>query len=367
MISRQLLLGALFYLYCCCFLLVMVCGCLAKPVAEREARFASSLADDSSGVFWPESLDWNVNALFTEDDRSTLVKKMRTLSVISLEPGCGRMKNRLATLEDGSRVCCRFRDNGNQLRGDVYAYHFNRLLGMWNIPATIAIKLDLSGKQWESVKTAATEAGWKDRVTVVVSQFIDGLEDEYFPLLLKNVSSFHPLTLQSASNLSTADTKALMEWTDMIVFDYIIGHTDRLFNALLNLKWNSHMMEKPVHNLKKTASSSDLVLLDNESGFDLGYIAAEKREGYFSLQIAFLERICVFRAPTISALAKLGSTDDDSKSHPSPSALVEQYMRQVDPLSFSALWRWKDEAQREFDRRVRTVLERVDNCALLVT
>lgn len=361
--------------YCCCILL-MLSG-LVRPASvaaiDRKTSTANGQKDAGqaradhdgldefpSSLFWQETDECKVKAHFTEEDRRTLAKKMRSLSVVSLKPGCGRMKNRLATLEDGTRVCCRYRDNRNQIRGDVYAYHLSGLLSMWNVPSTAAVKLDLFSPQWCNVRETAIEAGWQNGATIAVSQFVDDLEEEFFPSLLKNASS-PSLTASSAAHASTAEMKRLMEWTDMIVFDFLIGHTDRLFNALLNSQWNSHMMEKPVHNLKRTASSSDLVLLDNESGFDFGYIAAKQKDEYYRLQMTFLERICVFRAPTIRALIKLGSTDGEQSTP--PSANLEKYIRQVDQRSYSALRKWRTQSQTEFDTRVKETLKRVRECS----
>ena len=357
----------------------MVAGSLAKPLPggsdpipenaaeHRDANLRLSSSEFDTGVFWPDSAESSIAPLFSEEDRSTLAKKMRKLKVVSLEPGCGRMKNRLATLEDGTLVCCRYRENGNQLRGDLYAYYFNRLLGIWNVPATVAVKLDLTGKQWHNVSKEAKQAGWKNGVSIIASQVIGDLEDEYFPPELLNTSAAVPLTAQVSLSTSSHGMKRLMEWTDMITFDYIIGHNDRLFNALLNSKWNSHMMEKPVHNLKKMTSSSDLVLLDNESGFDFGYVVAQQKEEYRRLQIVFLERICVFRRPTISALTKLGRDTDSGGGTPSPSAQLEDYIRRIDLQSFTAVRKWRTQSQTEFDARVRRTLERVHDCGLLVT
>ena len=348
-------------LHCCCLLLMI--SSLAKSaslaaidlVTLEHTSVADLARDNHSRLFWTANAERKVNPLFTEEDRRIIVKKMSTLKVISLEEGCGRMKNRLATLEDGTRVCCRYRDNGHLLRGDVFAYHFSRLLGTWNVPTTAAMKVDLSSQQWSNVREKAIEAGWKNGASIAISQFVDELKEEYFPSVLKNLSS-PPLTESRVANISVSEKKQLVEWTDMIVFDFIIGHTDRLFNALLNSKWNSHMMEKPVHNLKKTASTSDLVLLDNESGFDFGYIAAKQKEEYYGLQIAFLERICVFRAQTIRALIALDSTDT------SPSTALENYIRQVDLPSYSALTKWRTQSQTEFDARVKETLKRVHKC-----
>ena len=368
--------GRIFHLAFCCCLLAMVSGSHAKPLIDDAVKIVpepellhlgDSFSNDDlavSNLFWVESAESNaVQPIFSEKERKTLAKKMRKLKVVSLEPGCGRMKNRLATLEDGTRVCCRYRESGNQLRGDLYAYHFNRVLGMWNIPPTVAVKLDLKGKQWRNVSQAAEEAGWKNGVSIIASQVVDDLQDEYFPTELLNTSAALPLTLTLHS---VGSTRRLMQWTDMILFDYIIGHNDRLFNALLNSKWNSHMMEKPVHNLKKTAGTSDLVLLDNESGFEFGYVAAEQKEEYHRLQITFLDRICVFRRPTISSLMRLGSSSQGDRGSLSPSTHLENYIREFDLQSFTGVRKWKTQFQAEFDARVRRTLDRVHECALLV-
>ena len=368
--SKGLSLSLFHTAFCCCLLALVSCTSFAKPLdgvfgavgSPAEPSAVGSVTDQH--IYWPDSAEDGMEPLFSEEDRRILAEKMRTLRVVSLGDGCGRMKNRLVTLEDGTRVCVRYRESGNQLRGDLYAYHFNRLLGMWNVPPTVAVKLDLTGKQWKNVSKAAMKAGWKSGVSIIASQVVDGLEDEYFPQELLDTSSALPLTEESSA--ASSSVRRLMEWTDMILFDYIIGHNDRLFNALLNSKWNSRMMEKPVHNLKKMESSSDLVLLDNESGFDFGYIAAEQKEEYRLIQIAFLERICVFRRPTISSLRKLGSVSDADRDTPSPSALLENYIRQVDLPSFTAVRKWRAQSQTEFDARVERTLERVHECALLV-
>ena len=356
--------------HCCLLLLALAAHCSAAAVdgthphailtAGNEAPRPATPDDFPDSMFWPDALDWTVKAPFNAEDGKAFADKARSLRVTSLEEGCGRMKNRLATLEDGTRVCCRYRDNVNELRGDLYSYHLNGLLGLWNAPPTAAVKVDLSGKQWSGVREAAKEAGWKDRAVVLLSLYIDGLHEEHIPLLFR--SGKYTLTTEIFSNMSltTEETKQLVQWTDMVVFDFVIGHTDRLFNILLNLKWNSHMMEKPVHNLKKTRSS-DLVLLDNESGFWIGYTAGKQTQENYNLQAHFLKRLCVFRRQTIQALLKLGSVSGQP-----PSAVLESYIQQVDPYSFSALRRLKDHLQAELNSRVKEVEKRLNQCASIV-
>lgn len=332
----------------------------ASHTASNEATQAATPDDFPESLFWPDTLDQTVKAPFSEEDGKAFAEKARSLRVTRLEEGCGRMKNRLATLEDGTRVCCRYRDNVNELRGDLYSYHLNGLLGLWNAPPTAAVKVDLSGKQWSGVREAAREAGWKERAVVLLSLYIDGLHEEHIPLLFK--SGKYTLTSELFSNVSLTaeETKHLVQWTDMIVFDFVIGHTDRLFNILLNLKWNSHMMEKPVHNLKKTRSS-DLVLLDNESGFWIGYTSGKQAQENYDLQAHFLKRLCVFRRQTIQALLKLSSVNGQP-----PSAVLEGYIQQVDPTSFSLLRRLKDHLQTEFNTRVKEIEKRLSQCASMV-
>ena len=94
------------------------------------------------------------------------------------------------------------------------------------------------------------------------------------------------------------------------------------------------------------------------SGFYFGYMAAKQKEEYYRLQISFLESICVFRAPTIRALGSINGTVDTP-----PSVLLEKYIRQVDPLSYSALRIWRESSQIEFSKRVAETLKRVHECA----
>ena len=352
--------------YCWTLLLALAAygsaAAIGRPPTSQTAEKAG-IDSYPSELFWPETPEWMPTPLLgSENAGRAFVEKVHSLRVASLEKGCGRMKNMLAMLEDGTRVCCRYRDNGSELRGEIFSYYLNGLLGLWNaVPAT-AVSVNMSSEQWVGVQEAATEAGWKDGAVIVMSFFVENTEEEYMLSPFKNDRS-PTLTASHFTDVSLTgvEKRRLVQWSDMILFDFLIGHTDRLFNTLLNLQWNRRMMEYPVHNLKKTKSSSNLVLFDNESGLGIGFTAAQQNQEYYRLQSFFLKRLCAFRRDTIKALLELASV----KGSP-PSAVLTSYIQEVDPNSYAILPKWKTMSQTEFNSRVLTAQMRLDECAALV-
>lgn len=306
-------------------------------------------------VYWSSDVEKKMQRLFSEEEGERFRRKATTLRVVSLQMGCGRMKNRLAVLEDGTKVCCRYRDNKNELRGDLYSYHFNDLLRMWNASPTTIVKVDFSSSQWTNVANTAIEAGWEDGSPVVMVLYIDGLEKVYMPNLLKPEDTV--LDLESMNNISASDQMVLMQWTDMIVFDFIIGHTDRLFSNLLNLQWNPHMMEKCIQNLERS-QSGNLLLIDNESGFWIGYVSANKKPSNYQLQVFFLQRICLFRRSTIEAIEWLHSSGQGD-------IILEEHIHSTDNRSYSSVRKLNSAERKEFLSRLGVVLERIQDCSAM--
>ena len=130
----------------------------------------------SGSLFWPNDQEWNVQPLFRKREATIFMEKIHSLRVVSLERGCSTSKptNRLATLEDGTKVCCRYMRIGN-----VYSYHLNWLLGLRNIPPATAVKFNQSNEKWRSVRDAALNAGWRDGRTVLMELFIENLTEVY--------------------------------------------------------------------------------------------------------------------------------------------------------------------------------------------
>uniref|UniRef100_A0A182F3E1 Four-jointed box protein 1 n=1 Tax=Anopheles albimanus TaxID=7167 RepID=A0A182F3E1_ANOAL len=94
----------------------------------------------------------------------------------------------------------------------------------------------------------------------------------------------------------------LAQWSDLIVFDYLIANLDRVVNNLYNFQWNADIMAAPAHNLARQTDSALLVFLDNESGLLHGYRLLKKYEAYHGL---LLDNLCVYRRSTVEALEQL--------------------------------------------------------------
>lgn len=310
-------------------------------------------------VFWDSQIDQELTkqSVFNSEDWEILMGKVRTQKVVMLEKGCGRPKNMLATLEDGTKVCCRYREHQlKELRGDIYSFYFNTMLNLWKVPPSVFVLVDFSQPQWKQVEKAALQSGWSDHSQVVMSHYIKDLNDVFIPKIFQDRKN--NLTLKGMLQ-TTADRKLqLAQWSDLIVFDYIIGHTDRLFNTLYNLQWNRAMMQMPVHNLKQTGSGQ-LVLLDNESGFWMGYSLNEWDPVKYELQVHFLNQLCVFRKSTIQQIISLTSNNDPEVT---VDMEVEKYVESHDSYSFKYLPKLSAVHRQELILRVKTVIDHIRGC-----
>lgn len=314
-------------------------------------------------------------AIFTDEDRSHFAAKLHSDRVVSLKFGCGRGKNRMGALSDGTKFCCRYRQlQWREIRGDFYAYHLNNLLGMHNAPPATLVKLNYSSPQWRGVADQAREAGWQDHMTVLVTMYVEEeLVGESLPDILADQSSGAVVTREYMRTVSVEKRSRILQWSDLIVFDFLIGHCDRTFNTLFNLQWNSRMMQKPVHNLLKTRAGEKLLLFDNESGFWMGYKVGRRDSSKYEMQERFLKRMCVFTGRTLEQLEYLasgrgrsreeaGSDDDESES---PAQRLERYIKQEDRTSFQMIEALGLEQKQEFESRLRLVLEQVEKCTRL--
>ena len=312
-------------------------------------------------VYWSKELDLEQSrlALFSYKDGQDFSAKVRSSVVVKLESGCGRPKNLLATLADGTRVCCRYREHQiRELRGDLYSYHLNGYLGLWNAPPTAIVSVDFSSKQWKLVAARAREEGWKDGSVVAMSLFVIDLQDTYIPPLLRDIMHRNAtITRDSllAQNLGKSQQHELVQWNDMALFDFIIGHTDRVFNTLYNYQWNKNMMEKKVHNLLKT-SSGQLVLIDNESGFWMGYAMGATDPLRYALQEQLLRKFCIFRKSTVKKIKSL------TREGSNPAAKLEDYIKVADLESFKLMVPLDLMQRTEFSSRVSISLELIEEC-----
>lgn len=291
-----------------------------KRSAPREGPVKLSPLED--GILWNEWLEDTLPAGFTEEYALAWQKKARTYRVVKLEPGCGRISNQLATFADGTKACVRYGINADQVQGETLTYYLARLLGITNLPPLVLSQLDSDSEQWESVRTRIDGLQWNDRAVVSLTQWISNLTGVITPAPLRQESSgLHP-ALKELWNKTAVELLELMQWTDLIVLDYLTANFDRLVSNLFSLQWDSRVMERDTNNLLKTPRG-DLVFIDNEAGLVHGFRVLNMWEKYHN---TVLSSVCVFRKRTTQRVAEL-HTRRDSRQR-----LLELY-RDSEPLS----------------------------------
>jgi hypothetical protein len=351
----------------------------AKPV-KLDREFATPAELDLPGVtgdagdeFWTR---WDseepvtqvpTSSVFTAEDGANFGIKMHKDKIVSLSAGCGRGKNRLGELADGTKFCCRYRElQWREIRGEFYAYHLNNLLGLYNAPPATLLKINYSSPQWSGVADSAREAGWSNHMTIIVTLFVEDLAQETFPPILTGSENGF-VTEKYLDSASPEEKSRILQWSDLLVFDFLVGHSDRVFNSLFNLQWNEHMLQRPVHNLLKTKRGKKLLLFDNESGFWMGYKMGRREASKFEMQERFLKKMCVFRDRTLHHVRHLLYGDktlsqSSSGSVESPSRILERYIKNNDPQSFQMVEPLGNEQKKEFESRLRLLMKQVEKC-----
>ncbi|XP_015231196.1 PREDICTED: four-jointed box protein 1 [Cyprinodon variegatus] len=292
-----------------------------KRSAQREAPVKlGSPVDD--GIFWSDWLEDLLPVRFTEGYAEAWRNKARTSAVIKLEPGCGRVSNQLATFADGTKACVRYGINADQVQGETLTYYLAGLLGITNLPPLILSQLNGDSAQWAAVRTRMSHLQWSDGAVVSLTEWISNLTGVVTPAPLRQQGVGLNPALKRLENQTTAELLELMQWSDLIVFDYLTANFDRLVSNLFSLQWDPHVMERDTNNLLRTPRG-DLVFIDNEAGLVHGFRVLNLWEKYHH---SVLSSVCVFRKRTTQRVAELHRRRD------SRWRLLELY-RDSEPLS----------------------------------
>uniref|UniRef100_A0A1B0CVS9 Extracellular serine/threonine protein kinase four-jointed n=1 Tax=Lutzomyia longipalpis TaxID=7200 RepID=A0A1B0CVS9_LUTLO len=290
------------------------------------------------GIYWGQVIEEHLPKGFDDADTRAWREYISKSFVVSLKPGCGRMQNRLVVFNDGRRACARYRQNTDQIQGELFSFYLGQLLNISNLAPSTASVIDTDSPLWTSASQDILSAQWKVQRPVVLTKWISDLEPAGIPTpfqpLDKHMNKFdvHNITLgieDTRPQMGLMDilgapkntpksppipppnrldaTKLgrlveLAQWSDLIVFDYLIANLDRVVNNLYNYQWNADIMAAPAHNLAKQSDSQLLVFLDNESGLLHGYRLLKKYEAYHGL---LLDNLCIFRRTTIQQLQQL--------------------------------------------------------------
>ncbi len=293
------------------------------------------IVDDD--IYWSEKIENSLPEGFNKQQTDNWNEYVTTAAVTKLEIGCGRMQNRMVVFEDGKKACARYRQNTDQIQGELFSFYLGQLLNLTNLAPSAASVIDLRSHTWQSATNDIENAQWRSLKPVVLTKWLPDLESAGIPkpfqplerhlnkLDIQNISLdldlpksqqnlldrlmptkndlVQPMVIPTElSDRALARFIELAQWSDLIVFDYLIANLDRVVNNLYNFQWNADIMAAPAHNLAKQIDSELLVFLDNESGLLHGYRLLKKYEAYHGL---LLDNLCIFRRPTIKALQQL--------------------------------------------------------------
>ncbi|XP_057691712.1 four-jointed box protein 1 [Corythoichthys intestinalis] len=289
---------------------------------NKTTSLAGPLEFDSpveDGVFWSTWLEDLVPVGFPEEYARAWRERARESRVVKLEPGCGRVSNQLATFADGSKACVRYGINADQVQGETLTYYLACLLGIPNVPPLVLSQLNTYSEQWGEVRTRVSALQWSEHTVVSLTVWLSNLSGVVTPAPLRpEKSGLH----RELRNKTTEELVELVQWSDLILFDYISANFDRLVSNLFSLQWDARVMERDTNNLLK-APRGDLVFIDNEAGLVHGFRVLSMWEQYHQ---TVLSSVCVFRKKTAQRVAELHQRRDVRKR------LLELY-RESEPLA----------------------------------
>ncbi|XP_053837525.1 four-jointed box protein 1 [Vidua macroura] len=295
---------------------------LAVPAAatDREERYAEERlavtnsqppADTASpverGIFWSRELEEQVPPGFAAEEAAAWLSAARAARVASLERGgCGRSSNRLARLSDGSRACVRYGINPEQIQGEALSYHLAGVLGMQErLPPMALALVEARGRQWEPVREELRGSHWAEGAVVSLTRWVDNLTAVVAPAPWGAEAGagrrLQPLSAGELDGLSPSQLVELVQWSDLILFDYLTANFDRLVSNLFSLQWDPRVMRRATSNLLR-APDGGLVFMDNEAGLVHGYRLLAMWDPYNE---PLLRSVCVFREGTARRVAEL--------------------------------------------------------------
>lgn len=326
----------------------------AVPIAVLRSGVQDTDDLIEGGVYWGRRVEDAMPAGFEESQAESWRRFARKTPVVKVEEGCGRMQNRLVTFEDGTRSCCRYRQNTDQIQGELFSFYLGRLLGLRNLaPSSLAL-VRLRDPLWSRVRPQLSLAQWSEERAVVLTRFVPYLEPAHIPSSLRTAARrLHPPDVMLSKDEATPGMLTeLAQWSDLILFDYLTANLDRVVNNLYNLQWNPAMMDAPAHNLAREPNSGLLIFFDNESGLLHGYRLLGKYEAYHG---ALLQSLCVFRRSTADVIKRLHRNRDVG-------TLLQERFDVSDPEFRDFLPSLPDKSIKILNERIDRVHEQITHC-----
>nr|XP_022920449.1 extracellular serine/threonine protein kinase four-jointed [Onthophagus taurus] len=259
-----------------------------------------------NGIFWGKKIENLIPKGFNENHHKSWKNFINTNTAVKLENGCGRMQNRLVIFENGFKGCIRYRQNIDQIQGELFSFYLGQILKLNNLAPSIVSVVNLKDDFFKNIVHDISLAQWNSNKPIVLTKYIENLDSANIPKVFKSSDKhLNKFDVKKIIDNELETSKSLIElaqWCDLIIFDYLTANLDRVVNNLFNYQWNVNIMEAPAHNLAKNSNSNLLVFLDNESGLLHGYRLLQKYEKYHSI---LLDNLCMFRKQTVNIIKDL--------------------------------------------------------------
>ncbi|CAH1785482.1 unnamed protein product [Owenia fusiformis] len=356
---------------------------LMSPIPERMApnvndsnvtvRSNMGIPIVVQGVFWSDDLLQYVPKGPSKQDTETFVKKVQQIHVKDIKPStwdrCGRDKNKFVILEDGTQLCVRYRAPHSKLvKGEVLSFYLAKWLKLDNVPITVLSTVDNTSPQWRGHNI--TSLGWQKGEPAALIQYIDNLNIlqrsrvKIPDQLLKAYETGSILDSNSSlmTSLRVEELIELIQWTQMIIFDYLTGNYDRVASMQDGAEKENKpkIMHDNMRNLRKNWKTGKLWLIDNESGmfdgYELLYLGDQNSRRFLKFHKEMLESICIFDKHMVTAIEEL-------LKHDQPQIVLESFAQTHDPLYKTVEAKLKiNHLAEHFKDRLKEVYNWVKKC-----
>ena len=304
----------------------------------------------TEGAIWSPDLVKQCPKPFSSNDLKILKQKVSNAEIIKLEEECGGMQNRMVTFNDSTKACVRYRYNVDLMQGEIYSFYLSKILNIEHAAPTVLHKIE-NNKLWSKVWDDISRAKWSEAKPVIFTKWIENLEPVFMPPELRNPDKKLNVNTSLFRDKTLTELCDLVQWGDLVIFDYMSANPDRVVNNLFNLKWNDRMMDKSIHNLEKSADNGAFVFLDNESGLFHGYRLLDSHDQYHK---QLLNSICIFNPETVTAIEELYEEGDIGNRLVEAFVSGEQYQNMLPRISAHNL--------KILQRRLEDVYKHIQSC-----
>ncbi|XP_076115188.1 four-jointed box protein 1-like [Mytilus galloprovincialis] len=326
----------------------------------------------TDGIYWSDLAEKIVPKGMDQDEAFQFVHKSQHASVKSIHPPswnkCGRPKNAYVVLDNGSSFCARYRDPHNKLvLGEVMSFYLSRLLGMDNIPAVVLAITNQTSRHWRNVNISSVQ--WQNGKVVALIQWTPYMETvkslvSIPKILLKTYESSSVINKNYLRNITLTfnEISELVQWSSMILFDYITGHYDR-FASMQDGAEQEHrqsVLSEKVRNLLKSTKTNKLWFIDNESGlfdaYDLIYNTAGN--SFIKYHRLMLQTMCVFEKSMVDSISRLHLSEN-------PHLVLEGFAARHEPfLDYFSKDYVYSTFKEKFKDRISEVYNWIQHCKL---